>query len=49
MVVTKKTMTGTTPEFAGTPATSKPVTLRYVDFLRIRHGQIVEHWLAWIN
>jgi steroid delta-isomerase-like uncharacterized protein len=47
MVVTKKTMTGTnTGEFAGIPATGRPVTLQYVDFLRIRDGRIVEHWLC---
>jgi len=47
LVVTKKTMTGTsTGEFAGMPGTGKPVTLQYVDFLRIRGGRIVEHWLC---
>ena len=54
-VVTKKTMTGTsTGEFAGMPATGKPVTLQYVDFMRIRDGRIVEHWncfdqLSWLQ
>ena len=46
-VVTKKTFTGThTAEFAGIPATGKPVTLQFVDIMRVRDGQIVEHWLS---
>jgi steroid delta-isomerase-like uncharacterized protein len=44
-VVTKKTFTGThTGEFAGIPATGKPVTLQFVDIMRLRDGKIVEHW-----
>jgi len=44
-VVTKKTFTGThTGEFAGIPATGKPVTLQFVDIMRLRDGRIVEHW-----
>jgi steroid delta-isomerase-like uncharacterized protein len=47
LVVTKKTMTGTNAgEFAGMPATGRRVSLQYVDFLRLRDGQIVEHWLC---
>ena len=46
-VVTKKTFTGTnTGEFAGMPATGSRVTLQYVDIMRVRDGQIVEHWLS---
>ena len=46
-VVTKKTFTGThTAEFAGIPATGKRVTLQFVDIMRVRDGQIVEHWLS---
>ena len=44
-VVTKKTFTGShTGEFAGIPATGKPVTLQFVDIMRLRDGKIVEHW-----
>jgi steroid delta-isomerase-like uncharacterized protein len=44
-VVTKKTMSGTnTGDFAGIPATGKPVTFQYVDIMRVRDGRIVEHW-----
>ena len=44
-VVTKKTFTGThTGEFAGIPPTGKPVTLQFVDIMRVRDGKIVEHW-----
>jgi predicted ester cyclase len=47
LVVTKKTMRGThTGEFGGIPATGRPVTLQYVDILRLREGRIVEHWLS---
>lgn len=46
-VVTKKTFHGThTVEFAGIPATGKPVTLQYVDIMRVRNGRITEHWLS---
>jgi steroid delta-isomerase-like uncharacterized protein len=46
-VVTKKTFHGThTGEFAGIPATGKPVTLQFVDIMRLRDGRITEHWLS---
>ena len=46
-VVTKKTFRGThTAEFAGIPPTGKPVTLQYVDIMRVREGRIIEHWLS---
>jgi steroid delta-isomerase-like uncharacterized protein len=46
-VVTKKTMTGThTGEFNGIPPTGKRVEIQYVDILRLRDGQIIEHWLS---
>lgn len=46
-VVTKKTFRGThTGEFAGIPPTGKPVTLQYVDIMRVRDGRITEHWLS---
>ena len=46
-VVTKKTFTGThTGEFSGIPPTSNRVSIQYVDIMRVRDGQIVEHWLS---
>ena len=46
-VVTKKTMTGThTGEFNGIAPTGRRVELQYVDILRLRDGQITEHWLS---
>ena len=46
-VVTKKTFTGThTVELNGIPPTGKRVTLTFADIMRVRDGQIVEHWLA---
>jgi steroid delta-isomerase-like uncharacterized protein len=46
-VVTKKTFTGThTAELNGVPATGNRVTLQFVDIMRVRDGQIVEHWLC---
>jgi steroid delta-isomerase-like uncharacterized protein len=46
-VVTKKTMTGThIGEFNGIPPTGKRVAIQYVDILRLRDGQIIEHWLS---
>jgi len=46
-VVTKKTFTGThTADFNGIPPTGKEVTLQFVDIMRVRDGQIVEHWLC---
>ena len=47
VVATKKTFTGThTADLANIPATGKRVTLTYVDFMRVRDGKIVEHWLS---
>jgi predicted ester cyclase len=44
-VVTKKTFRGThTVEFAGIPPTGRPVTLQFVDIMRVRDGRITEHW-----
>ena len=46
-VVTKKTFTGThTADLSGIPPTGKQVTLQFADIMRVRDGQIVEHWLA---
>ncbi|MEA2491312.1 MAG: hypothetical protein QOH21_3104 [Acidobacteriota bacterium] len=46
-VVTKKTFRGThTAEFGGIPPTGKPVTLQFVDIMRVRDGRIIEHWLS---
>ena len=46
-VVTKKTFTGThTGEFSGIPPTGNRVSIQYVDIMRVRDGQIVEHWLS---
>ncbi len=46
-VATKKTFTGThTVDFGDIPATSKRVTLQYVDIMQVRDGRIVEHWLS---
>ena len=46
-VVTKKTFTGThTAELSGIPPTGQRVTLQFADIMRVRDGQIVEHWLA---
>jgi predicted ester cyclase len=46
-VVTKKTFHGThTAEFGGIPPTGKPVTLQFVDIMRVRDGRITEHWLS---
>jgi steroid delta-isomerase-like uncharacterized protein len=46
-VVTKKTFHGThTEDFMGIPPTGKEVTLQFVDIMRVRDGQIVEHWLC---
>jgi steroid delta-isomerase-like uncharacterized protein len=44
-VVTYKTFTGTHwGEFMGIPATGKRVTVRVMDFIRIRDGKVAEHW-----
>lgn len=46
-VVTKKTFHGThTGELNGIPPTGKRVSIQYVDIMRVRDGQIVEHWLS---
>jgi steroid delta-isomerase-like uncharacterized protein len=46
-VVTKKTFTGThKADFFGIPATGNPVTLQFVDIMRVREGRITEHWLS---
>jgi steroid delta-isomerase-like uncharacterized protein len=47
LVVTKKTFTGThTADMGDIPATGKHVTVQYVDFMRVRDGKIIEHWLC---
>jgi steroid delta-isomerase-like uncharacterized protein len=46
-VATKKTFSGThTAEFNGIPPTGKHVSITFVDILRLRDGQITEHWLS---
>src|SRR4029078_12761801 len=46
-VVTKKTFHVThEDEFFGIPATGAPVTLTFVDIMRVRDGRITEHWLC---
>jgi steroid delta-isomerase-like uncharacterized protein len=46
-VVTKKTFNGThTGELNGIPPTGKRVSIQYVDIMRLRDGQITEHWLS---
>ena len=46
-VVTKKTFHGThTGELNGIAPTGNPVSIQYVDIMRVRDGQIVEHWLS---
>lgn len=46
-VVTKKTLRGThTGPLGDIPATGQPVTLQFVDIMRVRDGRIVEHWLS---
>ena len=45
LVATYKTFSGTHEgEFLGVPPTGKPATIRVMDFVRYRDGQIVEHW-----
>jgi predicted ester cyclase len=40
-------MTGThTGEFNGIAPTGKRVEIQFVDILRLRDGQIIEHWLS---
>ncbi len=46
-VVTKKTFHGThTGELNGIAPTGNRVSIQYVDIMRVRDGQIVEHWLT---
>jgi steroid delta-isomerase-like uncharacterized protein len=46
-VVTKKTFHGAhTGELNGIPPTGNRVSIQYVDIMRVRDGQIVEHWLS---
>jgi predicted ester cyclase len=46
-VVSKKTFNGThTGELNGIPPTGNRVSIQYVDIMRLREGQIVEHWLS---
>ena len=46
-VVTKKTMNAThTGALGDIPASGNPVTIQYVDILRLRDGRIIEHWLC---
>lgn len=44
-VVTRKTFYGKhTGEFMGIGATNRPIELGVIDILRIKDGQLVEHW-----
>jgi steroid delta-isomerase-like uncharacterized protein len=46
-VVTKKTFVGThTGDFMGIAPTGNRVEIQYVDILRLRNGQVIEHWLS---
>ena len=46
-VATKKTFKGThTGALNGIPPTGNHVSIQYVDIMRVRKGQIVEHWLS---
>jgi len=45
LVATYKTFTGThSGEFMGIPPTGRRVTIRVMDFVRIRDGKVVDHW-----
>jgi steroid delta-isomerase-like uncharacterized protein len=47
-VVTRFTVTGTQQgEFAGIPATGRPVTVTALNIYRVAGGQIEEGWLNW--
>lgn len=47
-VATRLHFTGTHQgEFAGVPATGKPVTVTAINVQRVAHGQIQETWLDW--
>jgi steroid delta-isomerase-like uncharacterized protein len=44
-VACRFTMTGThTGDFAGAPATGRPVSVQGADFMRFRDGRVIEHW-----
>ena len=44
-VVTRKVFHGThSGEFNGIPPTGRPVEIHVIDIVRVRDGQIVEHW-----
>ena len=46
-VVTKKTLRGThSGPLGDIPPTGQPVTLQFVDIMRVRDGRIVEHWMT---
>lgn len=45
LVVTRKTFRGThTGDFMGIPPTGREIELGVIDIVRIRNGQIAEHW-----
>jgi len=45
LVATYKTFNGTHQgEFFGVPPTGRHVSMRVMDFVRIRDGKIAEHW-----
>lgn len=45
MVSTRKTIGGKhTGDFAGIPASGKPVKLRIMDMVRLKEGKYAEHW-----
>jgi steroid delta-isomerase-like uncharacterized protein len=45
LVATKGTVKGThSGEFMGIPATGKSFEVQFMDFVRIRDGQAIEHW-----
>jgi predicted ester cyclase len=45
LVATYKTFTGTHEgEFMGIAPTGRQATIRVMDFVRYRDGQVVEHW-----
>ena len=44
-VVTRKTLSGTHQgEFFGVPPTGKTIDIHVIDILRLRSGQITDHW-----
>ena len=44
-VVTRWSATGThTGDFAGVPATGRPVAVSGIHIHRVRHGRLIEHW-----